>query len=71
LLAEQFLNFILLSNVMPADACHALHCGNAGNELTCLNNLKEHVDVMSLPILPHLLGIQSVRSFHAKLYEDM
>ncbi|KAL8586829.1 hypothetical protein ACOMHN_052705 [Nucella lapillus] len=38
--------------------CHAVHCGNAGTELTCLTNIQDHVDMTSLPLLPHLLSPQ-------------
>ncbi|XP_076449663.1 5'-3' DNA helicase ZGRF1-like [Babylonia areolata] len=38
--------------------CHAVHCGNAATELTCMANIQDHVDTTSLPLLPHLLSCQ-------------
>ena len=39
--------------------CHAIHCGNAATELSCMANLQEHVDMTSLPVLPHLLSLSN------------
>ena len=28
---------------------------NAGTELSCINNIEEHVNVQNMPVLPHIL----------------
>ena len=50
LYSHSFIFFALYS-----ETCHAILAGNAGTELTCINNLEEITNTNDLPILPHLL----------------
>nr|KAG5713564.1 hypothetical protein BaRGS_024612 [Batillaria attramentaria] len=49
-----------LANI-DVSAYSEVHAGNVSTELACMQNLQEHVDLTSLPVLPHLLsGISGV-----------
>ncbi len=46
----EFESFVL------AVVCHAIQAENASTELSCLHNMSAHVNLRSVPVLPHLLS---------------